>query len=89
MQKQSKMDFMKKCFFNITFVISIVSLFCFGSVYANDIRLDTGDTAGANDSNAPQISSDENGRVYVTWNDRRNYAPDIYDDDVIDIYINH
>ncbi len=78
MQKQSKTDFMKKCLFDVTFVISVASLFCFGSVYANDIRLDTGDTAGANLSSGSQISSDENGHVYVTWYDYRNGTTDIY-----------
>ena len=45
---------------------------------ANDIRLDTGDAPGARDSFSPQISSDENGHVYVIWNDRRNSNRDIY-----------
>ena len=46
---------------------------------AIDIRLDTGDTAGANHSTYPQISSSGD-NVYVVWEDRRNatYSPDIY-----------
>ncbi len=39
---------------------------------ASDIRLDTGDAPGAHRSTYPQISSDDNGHVYVTWQDERN-----------------
>ncbi len=45
---------------------------------ANIMRLDTGDPPGANSSSSPQISSDDNGHVYVTWEDRRNGQHDIY-----------
>ena len=44
----------------------------------NDIRLDTGDAPGANSSSSPQISSDDNGHVYVTWMDHRNNDLNIY-----------
>ncbi|MEW6599519.1 MAG: exo-alpha-sialidase, partial [Nitrospirota bacterium] len=44
---------------------------------ANDARLDT-NTAGASHSLDHRIISDESGRVYVTWYDYRNGAPDIY-----------
>ncbi len=44
----------------------------------NDVRIDTGDEPGANDSYDPRISSDENGHVYVTWVDYRNEKPGIY-----------
>jgi hypothetical protein len=46
----------------------------------NDIRLDVGDTPGASNSNFPRISSDNSGHIYVTWDDDRNGAPDIYFD---------
>ena len=39
---------------------------------ASDIRLDTGDAPGANHSRWPMISCDNNGNVYVTWDDYRN-----------------
>ena len=42
-----------------------------------DVRLDTGDIPGANESTNPQISSSEN-TVYVVWSDRRNGETDIY-----------
>ena len=45
---------------------------------ANDIRLNTGDAPGANRSWDPQLSSDSNGHVYVTWKDFRNRRLDIY-----------
>ncbi|GJQ57687.1 MAG: hypothetical protein D8M57_00415 [Candidatus Scalindua sp. AMX11] len=45
---------------------------------ASDIRLDTGAVPGANSSIPPQISSDSNGHVYVTWHDSRNGGRDIY-----------
>ncbi len=44
----------------------------------SDIRLDTGDLPGTNDSRAPNLSSDRNGYVYVTWHDYRNGQADIY-----------
>ena len=44
---------------------------------ASDIRLDT-DAAGANHSNSPQITCDNNGHVYVVWEDERNGSSDIY-----------
>ncbi|MBI5116113.1 exo-alpha-sialidase [Candidatus Poribacteria bacterium] len=43
----------------------------------NDTRLDT-TTAGASTSYHVQISSDSDGRVYVTWSDSRNGTGDIY-----------
>ncbi len=45
---------------------------------ASDIRLDTGDTAGANYSRFPEITCDNSGNVYVTWDDRRNGSYDVY-----------
>ena len=39
---------------------------------AKDIRLDTGDAPGVNCSLVPQISNDNNGHVYVVWEDNRN-----------------
>ena len=42
-----------------------------------DIRLDT-DLPGANHSNSPQIACDNNGHVYVVWEDERNGRSDIY-----------
>jgi hypothetical protein len=44
---------------------------------SSDIRLDTGDTAGANDSHYPQITCSVN-NVYVVWKDSRNGNADIY-----------
>ncbi|MDP3789135.1 MAG: hypothetical protein Q8R48_01905, partial [Candidatus Omnitrophota bacterium] len=44
---------------------------------ASDIRLDT-NAPGAADSYYPQISSDNNGNVYIVWTDRRNGKSDIY-----------
>jgi hypothetical protein len=44
---------------------------------ASDIRLDTGDTPGTNDSKFPVISS-SGSSVYITWQDYRNGSPDIY-----------
>ncbi|GJQ59530.1 MAG: tandem-95 repeat protein [Candidatus Scalindua sp. AMX11] len=49
-----------------------------GTWQSSDIRLDTGDAPGANGSVDPRISSDGNGHVYVTWQDRRNGKGDIY-----------
>ncbi len=46
--------------------------------HRNDVRLNTGDAPGANGSYDPQLSSDGNGYVYVTWKDSRNGSPDIY-----------
>ncbi|MGB2957002.1 MAG: sialidase family protein [Anaerolineales bacterium] len=43
----------------------------------SDIRLDTGDTAGANSSREPQITCLEN-KVFVVWSDKRNGDDDIY-----------
>jgi len=45
---------------------------------ASDERLDIGDTAGASDSVYPNIASDDNGYVYITWHDLRNGKRDIY-----------
>ncbi len=42
-----------------------------------DIRLDT-DMPGAAQSYIPQISSNPNGLVYVTWQDNRNGLDDVY-----------
>jgi hypothetical protein len=43
-----------------------------------DVRLDTGDPPGANNSKSPQISS-SGSNVYVVWSDGRNvWGPDIY-----------
>ncbi len=50
---------------------------------ASDIRLDTNDTAGANNSRWPTISSDNSGHVFVTWNDRRDVST------LYDIYFNY
>ena len=47
---------------------------------ASDIRLDIGDTAGTSESLWPEIITDSNGNVYVTWDDSRNGAADIYFD---------
>jgi hypothetical protein len=44
---------------------------------SSDIRLDTGDTAGANDSFYPQIACSGNS-VYAVWEDWRNGNYDIY-----------
>jgi hypothetical protein len=44
---------------------------------SSDIRLDTGDTAGANNSKYPQITCYGN-NVYVVWQDERNGNDDIY-----------
>ncbi|MGD9347563.1 MAG: sialidase family protein [Candidatus Aminicenantes bacterium] len=44
---------------------------------ASDIRLDTGDTPGANSSQAPQISNNGD-NIYVVWYDGRNGGFDIY-----------
>jgi hypothetical protein len=44
---------------------------------ATDIRLDTGDTTGANASEYPKISSNGS-NIYVVWYDERNGAWDIY-----------
>lgn len=44
---------------------------------ASDIRLDTGDTAGAKSSGPPQICCSGN-NVYVAWHDERNPNSDIY-----------
>jgi len=41
----------------------------------NDIRLDK-DTPGTNSSFDPQLSNDNNGNVYVIWNDKRNAQDD-------------
>lgn len=44
-----------------------------------DIRVDTGDFDGQNDSWEPQVSNTQNGYVYVVWYDNRNgLNPDIY-----------
>ncbi len=51
---------------------------------SSDIRLDTGDAAGANHSRWPTISCDNSGHVYVTWDDKRNGSPKRYD-----IYFNY
>jgi hypothetical protein len=45
--------------------------------YGRDIRLDTGDYAGANGSTSPRIKS-TGGHVYVVWQDTRNGATDIH-----------
>jgi hypothetical protein len=44
---------------------------------SSDIRLDTGDTAGANASYKPQITCSGN-NVYAVWEDNRNGNDDIY-----------
>lgn len=44
---------------------------------SSDIRLDTG-TAGTANSLSAQISSDNNGHVYIVWYDGRNGSNDIY-----------
>jgi PKD repeat protein len=43
----------------------------------SDIRLDK-DAPGANDSTFPQIAADNNGHIYVVWEDDRNGTKDIY-----------
>ena len=43
-----------------------------------DIRLDTGDIPGENDSWSPQISDNGSGTVYVIWEDDRDGSGDIY-----------
>jgi PKD repeat protein len=44
---------------------------------SSDIRIDK-DTAGANDSTYPQIAADNNGHVYVIWEDDRNGTSDVF-----------
>jgi hypothetical protein len=44
---------------------------------ASDIRLDIGDSPGANWSDTPQLSC-KGSKVYVVWNDDRNGMSDIY-----------
>jgi hypothetical protein len=44
---------------------------------SSDTRLDTGDTAGANGSEDPQIACSGN-NVYAVWRDYRNGSTDIY-----------
>jgi hypothetical protein len=44
---------------------------------SSDIRLDTGDTAGASSSQYPQIDS-SGSNVYAVWKDNRNGSYDIY-----------
>jgi hypothetical protein len=66
----------------IKFVFSLVFLFFFlflarGGWLPTDIRLDTGDTPGANDSWGANISS-SGSNVYAVWTDYRNGEPDIY-----------
>ncbi|MGD9346388.1 MAG: sialidase family protein [Candidatus Aminicenantes bacterium] len=51
---------------------------------ATDIRLDTGDAPGANESRHPQIGC-SGSNVYVVWNDMRN-APSTY---TMDVYFNY
>ncbi|MFQ5713407.1 MAG: fibronectin type III domain-containing protein [Candidatus Scalinduaceae bacterium] len=46
----------------------------------NDTRLDTGPKTGNSVSFGPEISNDSSGHIYVTWDDSRNGAPDIYFD---------
>ncbi len=48
-----------------------------GQWQLQDLRIDLGDPAGANDSWNPQISTSGN-NVYVTWEDTRNGWADIY-----------
>jgi hypothetical protein len=48
---------------------------------ASDIRMDTGDTLGANDSWNPQIAS-VGSNIYVVWEDARNSG-------ILDIYFNY
>ncbi|MCP4278129.1 MAG: DUF5011 domain-containing protein, partial [Gammaproteobacteria bacterium] len=54
----------------------------YGVTWQGDKRLDTGDAPGASQSTCPQISSDRNGNVYVTWMDIR------YGSGFTDIYFN-
>ena len=46
----------------------------------SDTRLDTGSNAGASQSLYPELISDTNGNIYVTWYDSRDVGPDIYFD---------
>jgi hypothetical protein len=66
----------KELLFFITF-LSFFMLLSGGGWLPTDIRLDTGDTPGANDSVYPQISS-IGSHVYAVWRDSRNGAGDIY-----------
>jgi chitodextrinase len=47
---------------------------------ASETRLDIGDTAGTSNALYPEITSDTNGHIYVTWYDERDGGPDIYFD---------
>ena len=71
---------MKNAFFTfIIFIFLIVTLplKTLDTWMPADIRLDTGDTPGANDSEYPQITCSGN-NVYAVWYDYRNGGSDIY-----------
>ena len=51
---------------------------CLVAAPASDVRIDTGDAAGANNSVQPTIDGDGNNYLYVAWIDRRNDPARIY-----------
>jgi hypothetical protein len=64
----------------LTFSVLFLIFFLFlarGGWLPTDVRLNTGDTPGANSSSGPQISSSGN-NIYVVWYDNRHDGPDIY-----------
>jgi hypothetical protein len=66
----------QKLLFSLLFLFFFL-FFARGGWLPTDIRLDTGDMPGANDSWSPQISS-SGGNVYSVWHDYRNGERDIY-----------
>jgi hypothetical protein len=66
----------KKLLFYLVFLFFFLFL-ARGGWLPNDLRLDTGDSPGANDSLNPQISSSDS-NVYIVWADKRNGNSDLY-----------
>ena len=67
---------------NACIILSVMFLFLLvflaqGFYMPQDIRLDTGDSAGASRSNAPKICSNSP-NIYVTWEDERNVVRDVF-----------